>query len=84
LILRPSLIWVFIRDGHEHFVSIAKLAPGQSLAVKVGECSAADGVVDRGESFVDESLLTGESEPVAKGAGDLVLPAPSISIICCS
>lgn len=60
------------RDGHEHFVSIAKLACGQSLAVKVGECFAADGIVDRGESLVDESLLTGEAEPVPKGAGDPV------------
>jgi heavy metal translocating P-type ATPase len=60
------------RDGHEHFVSITKLVPGQSLAVKVGECFAADGIVDRGESFVDESSLTGETEPVAKGAGDAV------------
>jgi len=60
------------RDGHEHFVNVAKLAPGQSLAVKAGESFAADGIVDRGESFVDESLLTGEAEPVAKGAGDPV------------
>jgi heavy metal translocating P-type ATPase len=60
------------RDGHEHFVSITKLAPGQALAVKVGECFVADGIVDRGESFVDESLFTGETEPVAKGVGDAV------------
>ena len=60
------------RDGHEHFVDVAKLAPGQSLAIKAGESFAADGIVDRGESFVDESLLTGEAEPVAKGAGDPV------------
>lgn len=60
------------RDAHEHFVSISKLVAGQSLAVKIGECFAADGIVDRGESLVDESLLTGEAEPVPKGAGDPV------------
>jgi heavy metal translocating P-type ATPase len=60
------------RDGHEHFVSISKLVPGQAIAVKVGECFAADGIVDRGESLVDESVFTGEAEPVAKGAGDPV------------
>ena len=60
------------RDGHEHFVSISKLVPGQAIAVKVGECFAADGIVDRGESLVDESVFTGEAEPVAKCAGDPV------------
>ena len=60
------------RDGHEHFVSISKLVPGQAIAVRVGECFAADGIVDRGESLVDESVFTGEAEPVAKCAGDPV------------
>ena len=60
------------RDGHEHFVSISKLVPGQAIAVSVGECFAADGIVDRGESLVDESVFTGEVEPVAKCAGDPV------------
>ena len=60
------------RDGHEHFVSSSKLAPGQAIAVRAGECFAADGVVDRGESVVDESVFTGNAEPVAKGAGDPV------------
>lgn len=60
------------RDGHEHFVSVSKLAPGQAIAVRVGECFAADGIVDRGESVVDESVFTGAAEPVAKGAGDPV------------
>ena len=60
------------RDGREHFVSISKLVPGQAIAVRVGECFAADGIVDRGESLVDESVFTGEAEPVAKCAGDPV------------
>jgi P-type E1-E2 ATPase len=71
-------------DGQEPFVSITKLAPGRSLAVKVGECFAADGVVDRGESFVDQSLLIGEAEPVAKGRAMRSSPAPLISITCYS
>ena len=60
-------------DAHERFVGIAALVPGKYFVVKTGERFAADGVVDRGESFVDESLFTGEAEPVAKGSGDTVL-----------
>ncbi len=59
--------------GHERFVSITALNPSHSFTVKIGERFAADGIVERGESSVDESLLTGNAEPVAKGAGDSVL-----------
>src|SRR5437667_71313 len=43
---------------------------GDSLAVRPGATSPVDGVVIEGSSYVDESMLTGEPVPVAKGPGD--------------
>jgi Cu2+-exporting ATPase len=48
----------------------ARLACGERVVVAPGERVPADGVVEQGASTVDESLLTGESSPVAKRAGD--------------
>ncbi|HYL02257.1 MAG TPA: cation-translocating P-type ATPase [Steroidobacteraceae bacterium] len=63
--------------GHEHLhaevVPAAALAPGDLIVVKPGERIAADGFVRSGSSSVDEAAVTGESRPVAKGAGDAVL-----------
>ncbi len=59
-------------QGHERFVKIDALHTGDEFLVKAGERIAADGVVIEGESHADESLLTGESSPVAKRAGDRV------------
>lgn len=49
------------------------LAPGDRIMVACGETVPADGVVDTGQSTLDESLLTGESRPVHKAAGDPVI-----------
>jgi heavy metal translocating P-type ATPase len=57
----------------EHFVSIDALEPGQIFVVKAGERIPADGVVVEGDSCADESLLSGESAPVAKRPGDTVV-----------
>ena len=46
-----------------------RLAAGERVLVPAGERVPADGVVERGDSSADESLLTGESRPVAKVAG---------------
>ncbi|MCR8723438.1 heavy metal translocating P-type ATPase [Frigidibacter sp. ROC022] len=58
------------RDGSVVEVPVAELAPGAVLHLRPGERVAVDGVVLSGESHVDESMLTGESAPVAKSAGD--------------
>jgi Cu2+-exporting ATPase len=68
----PSFAWR-LRDAGDA-ASAARLAahllaPGDHVLVPAGECVPADGVVVSGDSSCDESLLTGESRPVAKRAG---------------
>lgn len=62
-----------LQDGRERFVSVEALAPGTLFFVKSGERIPADGVVVEGNSHADESVLTGESAPRAKGPGDSVV-----------
>jgi P-type Cu+ transporter len=59
-----------IADGGEHDVPIAEVRVGDRLRVRPGEKVPTDGVVLEGASAVDESMVTGESAPVAKAAGD--------------
>ncbi|MBV7530087.1 copper-translocating P-type ATPase [Chitinophaga sp. sic0106] len=49
------------------------LQPGDIILVKPGEKIAADGIVSEGASYINESMLTGESRPVQKSAGDKVI-----------
>ena len=60
-------------EGQERFVAIEALEPGTVFLVKPGERIPADGVVVEGHSAVDESVVTGESDPRAKAAGDPVI-----------
>ncbi len=60
------------RDGLDLELPIARLRVGDVLIVRPGERFAADGIVRTGESHVDESLITGESLPVPRGAGERV------------
>jgi len=69
--LRPAVARVE-RDGEQKDVPIADLVPGDLVHVRPGERIAADGTVAAGESWVDESMLTGEPLPRAKRAGDPV------------
>ena len=63
-----------IRDGSGDVdLPIADVKAGDILRVRPGETIAVDGVVVEGASTVDESMLTGESLPVAKGVEDLVI-----------
>ncbi|WP_300975280.1 heavy metal translocating P-type ATPase [Sphingomonas sp. LHG3406-1] len=59
-------------DGWTEWVRAEALARGDRMIVAAGERLAADGIVETGESSVDRSLLTGESDPVAVGLGDEV------------
>jgi Cu+-exporting ATPase len=64
-----------IRDGQEYDIAVEEVVPGDIVQVRPGEKIPVDGVVREGESAVDESMLTGESLPVEKHAGDQVFGA---------
>jgi Cu+-exporting ATPase len=61
-----------LRDGLETQVPIAALEVGDLVLVRPGERIPVDGRVRDGTSFVDESMLTGEPMPAARGPGDRV------------
>ncbi|MFJ7260324.1 heavy metal translocating P-type ATPase [Streptomyces globosus] len=66
---------VVLRDGEPVEVTTAEVAVGDLLLVRPGTKIAADGVVEDGESEVDESTVTGESLPVHKAPGSAVVGA---------
>ncbi len=61
-----------IRDGEEREVEIDEVSEGDHIRVRPGERLPVDGEVTEGQSHIDESMLTGEPLPVAKGEGDEV------------
>jgi Cu+-exporting ATPase len=63
------------RDGALVDVAVATLIPGDVFVVRAGEAVPVDGEVIEGASFANESMLTGESLPVTKAAGDKVFAA---------
>ena len=69
--LQPSLAHVE-RDGREVDVPLERVVVGDRFVVRAGEAIPVDGAVTEGTSSVDESMLTGESRPVAKSSGDSV------------
>ncbi|GIK24110.1 MAG: copper-translocating P-type ATPase [Rhodocyclales bacterium] len=64
---------VRLRRGVEEIVPIDEVQIGDLLRVRPGDRVPIDGVVEDGRSAVDESLVTGESLPVAKAPGDAVI-----------
>jgi len=70
--LRPAVARV-LRDGQEVELAVERVKRGDRVIALAGERIAVDGVVRAGASAVDESMLTGESLPVDKGAGDTVV-----------
>ena len=72
--LRPDTATV-IRDGRPTTVATADIAVSDVVEVRPGERLPVDGVVVSGTSAVDESMITGESLPVAKTVGDPVTGA---------
>ena len=60
-------------DGSERDVPIASISPGDHVLVRPGERVAVDGRIVEGDSSVDESMITGESMPVARRVGDEVI-----------
>jgi len=60
-------------DGTHERVPVRRLLPGDVIRILPGQTFPADGVVLQGDTMVDEALLTGESRPVARGAGGGVI-----------
>jgi len=72
--LAPSKA-VVLRDGQPVEVPTAEVVVGDLLLVRPGAKIAVDGVVEEGESDIDESMVTGESLPVHKAVGATVIGA---------
>lgn len=70
--LRPTRAHILI-DGKTMEVEIDEIKVGDKIVVETGERIAVDGIVESGEASIDQSSLTGESEPILKKSGDQVL-----------
>lgn len=70
--LKPATAHV-LRNGEEEDIPAESIMVGETVIVKPGEKIATDGELIEGQSTVDESMLTGESMPVDKRAGSLVI-----------
>ncbi len=64
-----------IRNGKEMDIPVLEVVPGDLVIVRPGEKIPVDGILKEGYSSVDESMVTGESLPVEKNAGDTVIGA---------
>ena len=73
--LAPKMAHLLRDDGNEEDVPLERVVQGNRLRVRPGEKVPVDGVVLEGSSAVDESMMTGESLPVEKTAGDAVTGA---------
>lgn len=70
--LQPKIA-IVIRSGQEISIPAEEVETGEMIHVRPGESIPVDGTVQDGYSAVDESMLTGESLPVEKKAGDAVI-----------
>ncbi|MDD5691341.1 MAG: copper-translocating P-type ATPase [Candidatus Omnitrophica bacterium] len=64
-----------IRNGKEEDVVVDQVQKGDLLRVRPGEKIPLDGIIIEGRSTIDESMISGEPIPVAKGQGDRVIGA---------
>jgi Cu+-exporting ATPase len=71
--LAPETAIVVFDDGTESEIALKDVQIGASLRVKANEKIPTDGIITEGETSVDESMVTGESIPVEKTAGEKVI-----------
>ena len=70
--LQPKEVTV-IRNGEETIIPLEEIQKSELILLKPGDKVPVDGMVKKGESFVDESMISGEPIPLFKTKGDLVL-----------
>ncbi len=66
--LQPKSLTV-LRDGTEMELPLAMVVPGDQVMVRPGDRIPVDGVVESGDSYIDESMISGEPLPVFKNSG---------------
>jgi len=71
--LMPDTAEHIMPDGNIHTMPVSSLKAGLLVLVRPGASIPADGIVEEGESHVNESMITGESTPVKKAAGSKVI-----------
>ena len=70
--LQPDTAMILLSDGTSHVIEVSELKVDDLVLVRPGERIPIDGVIIKGSSGVDESVLSGESLPVDKFVGDKV------------
>jgi Cu2+-exporting ATPase len=70
--LQPKTVTIVQDGGYQMEIPIEQVEIGNTIVVKPGEQIAVDGIVINGNSFVDESMLSGEPVPVLKNENDKV------------
>ncbi|MEW5832264.1 MAG: heavy metal translocating P-type ATPase [Campylobacterota bacterium] len=75
LALAPTTARIVRPDGSEEEIDLRMVQRGDRLRVRPGEKIPVDGIVEEGESYVDESMVSGEPIPVSKKAGERVIGA---------
>lgn len=68
-----------VNGGKETVVTSTSLKPGDEVKVYAGEIIPRDGLVNEGKAFIDESMMTGESNPVFKQKGDHVIGGTKVA-----
>ncbi len=78
LLTREESVWLQ-RNGAEIEVAASSLQPGDRIVLRLGSVVPVDGIIRQGQAFIDESLLTGEAQAMARTVGDQVLSGTVVS-----
>ncbi|MDL2224476.1 heavy metal translocating P-type ATPase [Bacteroidales bacterium OttesenSCG-928-M06] len=70
--LQPKEVTIIDKNGHLITLPVKGVLKGNTILIKPGEKIPVDGIVKEGNSYIDESMLTGEPMPVFKQSGDKV------------
>ena len=74
-VVQPRTVWLWQGEGVEIETAFDALQAGQHVVIRAGECIPVDGEIVEGVAGIDQRMLTGESQPVEKAAGERVFAA---------